>query len=168
MGCNRKAEPCGSRRKGEGRAAAPGPGIAAKIDRPDGHGSRMSLRILSLSREREGLCEVCEFRRSCLIGSDPIVGREARRDPAEDCWAGLWPDSAGVVRRGGIRYAGIPKALRIRLGLRAAWRAFRRHTSEGGEYPGCGCFLFLLEMFHVEHSRASAAAAWIRAKFKRQ
>lgn len=123
----------------------------------------VSLEQVQLRRAREAMCQVCPFRTSCLFGADDQVAREARQNPEETCWAGRWPQADGTVVVDGIATVGVPWAVRLRLGVPAAFRVLRHHLRDGGLYAGCGCFVGPLRIWHwlldaAPPERALAAA----------
>jgi hypothetical protein len=148
MGCGDKAKPCGK----------PIEDLVPR--RSDGHGVRVSLSVLKIDRARKAMCITCPFRRSCALGVESSETTKARQDPGQTCWAGRWPDQAGIVRIGLLARQGVPKGIRLRLGLRAAWRSFKRHWGANGEYPGCGCVVAFLGIRDRLVLTSAKAAAW--------
>lgn len=116
---------------------------ASAVRTPGGPGRHISLPVARMGRDRAGICQSCRFQPICVNGQENDIGRKARMEPASRCWAGLWPDERGRVRRT-FGWVGVPFPTRARRGLTQAWRVFTRHIAEDGEYSGCGCLQGLM------------------------
>lgn len=104
------------------------------------------LDQVQVRRAREAMCATCPFRGSCPFGGP--AGDEARRDPEQTCWAGRWPRADGTVVVNGIATVGVPWAVRLRLGVPAAYRLLGHYLRADGLYAGCGCFVGPLRAWH--------------------
>lgn len=104
------------------------------------------IEEVRMRRAREAMCETCPFCASCEFCGP--AGDAARRDPDQTCWAGRWPRADGTVVVNGVATVGVPFAVRLRLGVRAACRVLRHHLQTDGLYAGCGCFVRPLRVWH--------------------